>query len=256
MDSYNVKRICFTDGIVDTRIYKRSIQSRKLSEEEKLERYETLIEPHEISEEKKEEYAKRSCIRAKQNIYEIARNGSWDWFITLTLNPDQVNRYNYSECSKKVSKWLNHLRRKCPDLRYIIVPEQHKDGAYHFYGLFSNIENLEIVDSNHKDYKTGDIIYNLESYKFGWSTMTRVKDNAAVVRYLTKYITKDLIASIRGKKKYWASRNIERPKVEIEELWSEDKCFLWQELLDGAIYANMSSGSYNEVMYFQNQVEE
>ena len=40
-----------------------------------------------------------------------------------------------SRGTKKVSKWLDHLHRIAPKIRYMVVPELHKDGAYHFHGL-------------------------------------------------------------------------------------------------------------------------
>lgn len=245
---YNVKRIIFRDGVVDTRIYKKIIESRGLSQEEKLERYENSLEDRQVK--NNDDNIRRSADRAKQKIYEIARNGRWDWFVTLTFNPDKVNRYDYNECSKKVSDWLSNIRRKSPDMKYIFVPEQHKDGAYHFHGLMSDLFDVVITDSGHK--VKGDIIFNLDSYKFGWSTMTRVKQNDAVVKYLTKYITKELIGAVKGKKKYWCSRNVERPKVETEVNSSFDNSFLWQELAEDCLYGREYQSKFNDVMYFQN----
>ena len=59
-------------------------------------------------------------------------------------------------------------------------------------------EGCDITDSGKRD--KGEPIYNLDNYKFGWSTMTRVRDNKACTRYITKYITKELMESISGKK--------------------------------------------------------
>ena len=151
MAFYNVARIYFRDGVVDTRIYKRFIESG--AEERNYNR----IKKSSFKGSKKD-YRSRSVRRAKQTIYEIARNGQWDWFVTLTLSPDQVNRYDYGECSKKVSKWLNNLRRTCQDMKYLVVPELHKDGAYHFHGLFANIEGAKIKESGHYTSKSAYIV--------------------------------------------------------------------------------------------------
>lgn len=82
-----------------------------------------------------EEYARKSCSRA---IYDIARSDCWEWFLTYTFEQSKVDRYDYSWCSQKMSDWLKNMRRVCPDMKYIVVPEQHKDGAWHFHGLFKN----------------------------------------------------------------------------------------------------------------------
>ena len=254
MEDYNVKRTVFADGVVDTRIYKKMIKGGGLTDEQRQEAMINALFKQEPTEEQIEDNKRRSAARAKQNIYDICRNENWDWFVTLTLNPEKVDRYNYNECSKKVSQWLKNCRKKCPDLKYIIVPEMHDDGAFHFHGLLANIENLVITCSGHKAKKTGDIIYNLDSYRFGWSTMTKVKNNDAVIKYMTKYITKELIGMVKGKKKYWVSRNVERPKYEYEELNNFDKCIMWQELMDTAISGSERIGNWNEVMYFQNSL--
>lgn len=251
MEVYNVQTIKFRNGIVDTRIYKRAIEGHKPSAEEKEERYINRLEPRQLSEKELKDNQRRSADRARQHIYEIARNYSWDWFVTLTLNSKYVDRYNYDECSKKVSQWLKNLKKKCPEMVYIFVPEQHKDGAFHFHGLIANCYDLCYTDSGHKS--GDDIIYNLDSYKFGWSTMTRVKQNDAVVKYLTKYITKELIQTVKGRKKYWASRNCERPEKSFSLQNSMDRCFLWQELSENPLYSKESINKYNDIMYFQNQ---
>lgn len=245
MEVYNVKEVIFRDGTVDTRIYLHDVFiPHRLERKPKRE---------EIPEEEKEDNIRRSANRAKQKIYEISRNEEWDWFVTLTFNPEKVNRYDYEECTKKLSRWLSNLRRICHDLKYIVVPEQHKDGAFHFHGLFSGIDEFMVKDSGHKDFASGDIIYNLASYKFGWSTMTRVKNNDAVVKYLTKYITKDLIKSAEGRKKYWVSRNVERPCTAFSFQNDEDRCYLWQELSEDAVYMKEYQNKFNDILYFQNR---
>ena len=83
-------------------------------------------------------------------IYKLACNNKpWDYFVTFTFNSDKVDRYNFSEVSKKLSKWIDNIKQKygCKDMGYIIVPEKHKDGAWHFHGLFKNCDNLNFIDS-------------------------------------------------------------------------------------------------------------
>ena len=161
---------------------------------------------------RREEYLRSSCARTINAIYDIARSNPWEWFFTFTFDPEKVNRYDYEECSKKFSAWLHNMRRVCPDMKYICVPEQHKDGAFHFHGLFSNVDALEYRFSGH--IKKGRCVYNIGKYHFGWTTATMVGDFHRASSYLCKYITKDLCAVTTGKKRYWASRNVMRPVVE------------------------------------------
>lgn len=182
---------------------------------EKYEPYlEEMLEEWEV-EERKERSMKVSKARTIQKIYEITRSNEWEYFITLTFNPEKVDSMNYAEVVKKLSKWLKNLKmRYAPELRYIIVPELHKSGRFHFHGLFASIGNMTLVDSG-KRLPDGEPIYNLGNYNLGFTTATRIKDETRVSSYITKYISKDLCAVTANKKRYWCSRNLE--KVRIDE---------------------------------------
>lgn len=144
-------------------------------------------------------------------VYDISRCNDWEYFVTLTFNPKKIDSFNYDECSSKVSNWLIVQRRNNKDLKYIGVPEKHKSGRYHFHFLFSNCDNLKLVDSGFFT-KSGLIIYNIDNYNWGYSTATEVINTDAVNKYIAKYLTKDLFGSTKGKKRYWSSRNCNRPK--------------------------------------------
>lgn len=204
---YNVRSIIYYDGLVDTRIYRKGIE---VGQKKKIKGY-ISKRKRENTEQSKEDDRRRSTNRCKNMVYQLARNNRWDWFVTLTLDEKKIDRYDYDLVSTKLTKWLNNLRRICPDMIYMFVPEQHKDGAYHLHGLMGRVENLRFKDSGHKDAKER-IIYNVGNYKYGWSTATRVSDNEAVISYILKYITKELIRDTKGKRHYWASKNLEKPK--------------------------------------------
>lgn len=189
---------------------------------ENLKRSSNVRTLHQI---KHSQYVSRS--RTINRVYEISRSNTWEYFITLTFSPKKViDRTDYNELSKKVGKWLNNLKRIAPKLRYMVVPELHKDGrSWHFHGLITDTGDMCILDSLKIDDK-GRPIYNIHDFKYGWSTATKVSDNARVSSYITKYITKDLISVTVGRKRYWASRNLDLletieynlPPEEIEEI--------------------------------------
>lgn len=137
-----------------------------------------------------EENLQRSTRRAKNLIYDIARSNKWEWFFTLTFNPDVVNSFDYSEVTKKLSKWLNNMKRCCPEMKYIVVPELHKSGRWHFHGLFANVGTMRFVDSGKKDNK-GRVIYNVGSYRLGFSTATQIDDLHKACTYIVKYVSKE-----------------------------------------------------------------
>lgn len=147
-------------------------------------------------------------------IWDIARSNRWEWFLTFTFSPEFSDRYDYSVCSGRLSKWLNNMKsRGCPDMKYLVVPEQHKDGAWHFHGLFAHCSEMSFESSGKYD-ASGKLIYNVGRYNWGFTTATCVTDTGKASGYLTKYVTKELVSATPGKKRYWASRNCARPVVE------------------------------------------
>lgn len=152
--------------------------------------------------------------RSVNAIWDIARSNLWEWFLTFTFSPEYSNRYDYDECSGKLSMWLRNMKRRgCPDMRYLVVPEQHKDGAWHFHGLFADCAGLGFEDSGIDD-SSGKRIYNVGRYNWGFTTATKVGDSGKASSYLCKYVTKELITATPGKKRYWCSRNCARPVIE------------------------------------------
>lgn len=153
-----------------------------------------------------------SMNRTKNKVMEYSRANAWEWFVTLTFNPDKVDSYDYNLCYKKVSKWFDNLKqRKCPDIKYLCVPEKHPtSGRWHFHALVSNIDidKLKFTDST-KRTPSGDIIYNISGFKWGFTTATAVKDTKRVSTYISKYITKSLSGAVSSRHRYIASSNLD-----------------------------------------------
>lgn len=190
---------------------------------------------------------KRSYRRTKNKIYDIVKSNHWEWFFTLTFNPEKVDSFDYDLTSKKLSKWLNNMRVKCPDMSYMVVPEQHQSGRWHFHGLFANVENMVFVDSGISD-KQGRTVYNVGKYRFGWSTATQITDVSKASSYLTKYVTKELCDTTKGKKRYWNSRNIQLPQV--TDYLIEGKKEMMEYLERNALYQKQIDG-YMQVTYME-----
>lgn len=196
-----------------------------------------------------------STNRAKNMIYDYARSNDFEWFVTMTFDPKKVDSFNYLECSRKLSKWLNNIRtRNAPDIRYLFVPELHKSGRYHFHGLMGDIGTLRLVDSGHRD--NGQIIYNIDNYKLGFTTATKIQDKKRTATYIGKYITKELSGHIKGKKHYWTSRNLELPRVEnltVEELLDMgiDKEFLENNSIYSKTVEYDLNGQNRKVSYYE-----
>lgn len=196
------------------------------------------------------ESARISASRTIHKIYDIARSNYWEWFLTFTFSPEKVkDRKDYDELSVKLSNWLKRMRKVCPDMVYLVVPEQHKDGAYHFHGLFANIDALGLVDSGTVD-KDGNTVYNVGSYKFGFTTAERIRDLGRSCSYLSKYITKDLCTVTKGKRRYWSSRNVKLPVVEELhfEVSTDERIRMFMK---GSTYMKSVQTTYTDVTYIE-----
>lgn len=194
-----------------------------------------------------EESLKVSYRRTKRILFDMLKCNRWEWFFTLTFNPEVVDSFDYAETTKKLSKWLNNMRRNCPEMKYVVVPEQHPtSGRWHFHGLFANVENMVFVDSGLRD-KKGRVIYNVGKYRLGFSTATKISDVLKSISYITKYVTKELCEVTYGKKRYWHSRNVAMP--DVHELLIDDKTLLQELCEQEKIYKNEVEGYYNVIYY-------
>lgn len=162
----------------------------------------TIVDPftgeifplQEYKPEKEREVRPDNIKRAIDKAFEIGLANNFKYFVTLTLDENKIDRYDTEKIYKKPRDWLsNRVKRNHMD--YIIFPEYHKlredetERAIHFHGLI-NADNLKLTDSG-KTTKNGQVIYNLDNWKFGFSTVIELDGRPAVVHYVTKYITKD-----------------------------------------------------------------
>lgn len=241
--SYNFRVWNFGDGKKQIRIYNQPVKTDFERKREDEKEYNPFTNEYEVIKIMKDENDRSKTVsnnRAKQKIYELARSNEWEYFLTLTFAKD---RYNYDLLTKKLSKWINNVKTNySPDLKYIFVPELHKDGALHFHGIVSDIGNLPLVDSGHRD-TNGNTIYNIDCYKMGFTTATKVTDSGRVASYMTKYITKDLMSYSKGKKKYWASRNLTKPNITEYNISIEDITYFLQEHLEFITYTKTINNS-------------
>lgn len=154
-----------------------------------------------------EEIAERSRARAKSKLYDIIMSNNFKWFVTLTLNPKEIDRSDYSAIVKKLNHFLgNRVRRQ--NLKYVGVAELHKKGGLHFHFLVNDALNLEhsgtyIRPSGGMPVKQSTLekqgftveqcrdVYNVTDWKIGFSTAIELYgERAAIANYVGKYITK------------------------------------------------------------------
>lgn len=173
---------------------------------------------------------KDNLKRAKDTIFDLVSCNEWTFFFTGTIDPKKYDSNNVDKLKPKLRKWFNNMVERY-SISYICIFEYHKKGGIHLHGLIK--ENpfypLRLVDSGTKSYfgfkkpmrdrtalkhgldvSKGHVVYNLSTWKFGFSTAIRCYGSqGSLSSYMTKYITKSN-QKIMGRY-FWHSQDLKRP---------------------------------------------
>ena len=161
-----------------------------------------------------------NIARARSRIYEIAMCNEWSHFITGTLDGSKYDRYNLSAFQKDLTIFIRNQRKdaKAPNLKYLIIPEQHKDGAWHFHGLLNGLNPSMLSEFGPdvpKKIRSQYRNYRAYSKKFGFCSVGEIKNQEAVAAYITKYISKDMAKTNigLGNHLYYCSLGLNRAEI-------------------------------------------
>lgn len=162
-----------------------------------------------------------SISRTRQTIEDICLCNKFEWFCTFTFDPKRYDNANFGSACRYMTKWLHNAKdRHSPNLQYLVIPEQHKSGHWHFHALLSHFEG-QMKDSKHCQHSRP--IFNIKNWMFGFSTAVRIDDEGqeAVSRYIRKYITKDMLSGqfkrAMGKRRFFASTGLVRPEKIVDD---------------------------------------
>lgn len=160
---------------------------------------------------KKDESLRCATSRARRMVREYALCNDFEYFVTLTVNSANCDRFSLTDCQQKLRKCLKHLKRLNNNFRYLLITEKHVKGGFHFHGFFKGINNNDLTLIDKTNYKSipykiltyierGEKIYshNYFDKKLGWCTLSKIKNLSRASSYCTKYITKDCIINENG----------------------------------------------------------
>jgi len=176
--------------------------------------------------------------------------------------------------TRKLNAWLsNQVQRR--GLRYVLVPERHKDGAVHFHGFFNDV--LDRVDSGtmippeggrpkkprSKAQRAawaaggGRVVWNLPGWSLGFTTaLELVGEYSRAVSYVCKYIGKQQGGGEPGEKVggrwYYSGGALERPQVALVDLdWRDlaerPGAYVFRVPEAGAVFARLMETDGEEV---------
>lgn len=191
-----------------------------------------------------------NLIRAKSRIEEIGLCNDWDYFVTVTVSPDNAERTDLAEIMKIFNRWMNKNRMRLKRAAdkgglngeykpyYLIVPELHKDGrSWHLHGLIRWPNKIDtgftykalcqasaLSDYNgrkgklpryvrEKAKEPATLLYSEELEELlGWNVWERIRDKEKTVRYMLKYVSKGWTKTKieTGKHLYYASLGLKK----------------------------------------------
>lgn len=151
-----------------------------------------------------------NIVRTRARIYELAMCNRWELFITLTIDPTKYDRKDLKKYIKDLSQWIRNYNKKHGlKMKYLLVPEKHKDGSWHMHGLLMGLPTEHITKNEHGYFDW--VPYKL---KFGYCSISDVKNKNAISAYITKYISKSLLSSVSelNAHMYYSSKGLEVAK--------------------------------------------
>ena len=161
-----------------------------------------------------EEQLHRSIIRAKKNARYKALGLGVDRLLTFTTRENIQDRdlaYKYLE---KTIKLYNSKSNK--KLQYVAVMELQKRGAIHFHLATNEYHDVVALRKCWMKAIGGDGTVNVTNPKNYQRSKDGHWNRADIVKYITKYISKDYDKNnIVGKKRYSSSRGILKPMKHI-----------------------------------------
>lgn len=182
----------------------------------------------------------RAARRAAATVRDLALCNDFAWFVTLTLDAARIDRYDLGAIVKRMTSWLdNRVRRR--GLRYVLIPEQHQDGAFHFHGFFNDIPGFFVPSGTWKIpgkdkpvrprskaqaaawAKAGDAagyheVFNAPEWEFGFTTSIKLYGSyEAAVAYVCKYIRKQQETGKLGGRWYYSGGELRRPEIVLSD---------------------------------------
>lgn len=147
-----------------------------------------------------EEIQRISLSRSKRMIREYCLCNDFTYFFTSTVSSALADRYSLSETQCNIRKIMKSIKRKNKNFIYLFITERHKDGAFHFHGVCSD---LHLYINNNGYYSSKDFD------KLGFNSFSKIRDKEKTSNYITKYITKDCVKNEQGSV-YFCSKGLKK----------------------------------------------
>lgn len=138
----------------------------------------------------------QSYSRSRSMVLQYALCNHWDYFITITVSPENFDRYDLDGIYRQLYVFFRLYGQAHGKISYLLVPECHKDGAWHFHGFVSGVlpsSLSQFVPGIHpqKLIDAGYLNWGALAAFIGYVSLSPVKNPVGAGFYLVKYITKE-----------------------------------------------------------------
>lgn len=161
--------------------------------------------------------------RAKSRVKEMALCNPWDYWCTFTVSPQKYDRFDLAAYYRDFAEFIHNYNKRTDEaykVRYLLIPEMHKDGAWHLHGFIRGIRPNDLYINEHK-YLT----WREYEKRFGFISMSVIQDLVRTANYSLKYMTKDTARNNTelGAHLYYASNGLKRAET-IFKGYARAKC--------------------------------
>lgn len=176
-----------------------------------------------------EEKLTNNICRARNKVLEYVLCNDFNFFVTLTLDPEKYDRQNLKKFQTDFSSFVrNYNMRKNANLKYLLVPETHEDGSWHMHGFFMGLpyDRLELFDIHGErplpkyivdKRKNNELVFNFPAYEkhFGYNVIEPIRNKKQAALYMSKYLTKDISRNVTdlGCHLYYCSKGLNKAEV-------------------------------------------
>ena len=190
-----------------------------------------------------------SLRRTKIAMNMLLEMNDFDWFATLTFDKEKIDRTNDAEVFNAYKKYIDNTKKQFPSLGYMCFPERHEDNCIHFHLLINGMtpKQLGLVNSGkvccswatfknkiaskeffertkheHELTETDGLpVYNVTTFPYGYTTVTRIASRERCNSYVKKYVEKALGSTEIFRKRFYYSSNLKVPEI-VERLVGAD----------------------------------
>ena len=206
----------------------------------------------------------QSISRTKSRVFELAACNEFQHFCTFTQDEKLRDRFDLSDFRKDFAQLVRNINRgRETKIKYLLIPEQHKNGAWHMHGLLSGLQSDDlrpfeltenIPERLKKMIRGGTAVYDWTRYRraFGYFTCTEIESREACAKYVTKYISKDLQKTVResGEHLFFASQGLKGRQTLIKncaepcpvEKWDFENDFIRISEMPRATFEGLQNG--------------